>query len=136
MTSIDTEVHAAASFPDKMNLAVQLLKNLSLGHATGILTKTASYTIKDNDPDTVVVGAITALAHATFTLPTCADNTGRCLTFIVGGDPGSNNVVIDGEGSETINGATTKTNSTQYNCITILCDGTEWFIVNAEGTWT
>lgn len=136
MTSIDTEIHSASSLPDKFNLGLQLLKNISLGHATEILTKTANYTVKDNDPDTVVVGAITALAHTTILLPTAADNSGRVITVIVGGDPGSNNVIVDGEGSETINGATTKTNSTQYSSISVLCDGTEWFIVAAEGTWT
>ena len=101
-----------------------------------ILSKTANYTITDTDPDIVVVGAITALTHATFVLPTAADNTGRIITIIIDGDPGAYNVVVDGEGSETINGATTKTNSVQYSFLMLLCNGVGWDIIGSAGTWT
>lgn len=39
-------------------------------------------------------------------------------------------VTIDGDGSETIDGATTKKMMTQYEMMEISCDGTEWHIVN------
>lgn len=38
--------------------------------------------------------------------------------------------------TETINGATTKTNSDQYSYLTVLCNGTGWNIVGSSGTWT
>jgi hypothetical protein len=98
------------------------------------LTKTASYTVLDSDPDVIFVGDLSA--HATITLPTAADNTGRTITVIVSGDPGSYNVVVDGEGTETINGATTKTNSDQYSVLEVTCNGTAWFIRNSIGTWS
>ena len=99
-----------------------------------ILSKTANYTIADTDPDIVVVGVISA--HATITLPTAADNTGRIITVIIDGEPGAYNVVVDGEGAETINGAATKTNSVIYSYLRLLCNGTGWDIIGSGGTWT
>lgn len=99
-----------------------------------ILSKTASYTITDTDPDIVVVGVISA--HATITLPTAADNTGRIITVIIDGEPGSYDVVVDGEGAEKINGAATKTNSVIYSYLRLLCNGTGWNIIGSGGTWT
>ena len=99
-----------------------------------LLAKTANYTITDTDPDIVVVGALSA--HATITLPTALDNSGRIITVIIDGDPGAYNVIVDGEGSETINGAATKTNSDQYSYLTLLSNGTRWNIIGSAGTWT
>jgi len=42
-------------------------------------------------------------------------------------DASGNAVTLDGNGSETIDGSTTKTISTQYDSITIQTDGTEWW---------
>ena len=99
-----------------------------------ILSKTANYVITDTDPDIVVIGVISA--HATITLPTVADNTGRIITVIIGGNPGAYNVIVDGEGAETINGAATKTNSDQYSYLRLLSTGAAWLIVSSSGTWT
>jgi len=99
-----------------------------------ILNKTENYTITDTDPDVVVMGVISA--HATITLPTAADNVGRIITVIIGGNPGAYNVIVDGEGAETINGAATKTNSDQYSYLRLLSTGAVWLIVGSAGTWT
>jgi len=99
-----------------------------------ILSKTADYTITDTDPDIVVIGVISA--HATITLPTAADNIGRIITVIINGEPGAYNVIVDGEGAETINGAATKTNSVIYSYLRLLCNGVGWDIIGSAGTWT
>ena len=99
-----------------------------------VLSKTANYTITDTDPDIVVVGVISA--HAIITLPTAADNTGRIITVIIDGEPGAYNVIVNGEGAETINGAATKTNSVIYSYLRLLCNGTGWDIIGSGGTWT
>jgi hypothetical protein len=39
-------------------------------------------------------------------------------------------VTLDGNGGETINGEATKTLVTQYEAVTITCDGSEWFITS------
>ena len=44
-------------------------------------------------------------------------------------DATSNAVTIDGNGSETIDGATTITITSQYESVTIVSDGQDWFIV-------
>ena len=41
----------------------------------------------------------------------------------------ANDVIIDGDSSQTINGATTVTMSSQYNYRTIISNGTEWFVI-------
>jgi hypothetical protein len=98
------------------------------------LTKTAGYTVTDTDPDVVFIGSIGA--NATFVLPTAADNAGRKIMFVIVADPTTYNVIIDGEGAETINGAASKTNSDQYSMLEVLCDGAGWYITGSQGTWT
>ena len=39
------------------------------------------------------------------------------------------NVIIDGSGAQTIDGAATFTLTTQYESVTIVCDGTNWHII-------
>jgi len=103
------------------------------GHRAAQLAKTADYTITDTDPDIVVVGALGA--HATITLPTAADNIGRIITVIIDGEPGAYDVIVDGEGAETINGAATKTNSVRYSYLRLLCNGVGWDIIGSGGNW-
>lgn len=65
----------------------------------------------------------------TFTLPAAASSTG--LWFIFKKIDGSvNPVIIDGNGSETIDGALTKTLSVAYASITVYCTGTAWYILS------
>ena len=116
-------------------VSIDATKKLTCGPiAERQLAKTATYPILDTDPDIVVVGTLGA--HATFTLPTLADNQGRTITIVIGGDPGANNVIVDGEGAEKINNATTWTNSDQYSYLKVFAGPTEWLIVGSVGTWT
>jgi hypothetical protein len=38
------------------------------------------------------------------------------------------NVTIDGDGAETIDGSATKVLTTQYQCLGLICDGSNWHI--------
>lgn len=67
-------------------------------------------------------------APRTITLPAAAGVTRRIYT-IIKSDVSANTVTIDGNASETINGALTKVISTQYAGCTIQCDGSNWFII-------
>lgn len=80
---------------------------------------------------TVIVDA-TAGAK-TMTLPAAADNYGLILT-IQKDDASSNAVIVDGNASETINGATTFSLLNRYEAITIQCNGTGWRIVSIYST--
>jgi hypothetical protein len=87
------------------------------------LDKSADYTITDTDANTVFV--TTSTSTITITLPTVADNTGRIIT-IKKVDSGSGKITIDGEGAETIDGATTLDVEAQYGVWSGFCDGSEW----------
>jgi len=61
-------------------------------------------------------------------LPAVASSANRVLIFKR--TNASNNVTIDGNASETIDGATTKVLSSQYDSIMIVCDGSAWHILS------
>lgn len=99
------------------------------------LSKSADYTLLDADSNNVYVDA--SSATATITLPTAADNNGEFFWFELSTDPGEYNVVLDGEGDETIGGAATKTcTDAQYSYYFVYCDGTAYRLVASSGTWT
>jgi|GEM_PF-4903032 len=106
-------------------------------NGTGQFTSTAlSYTVTTktgNATLSVAEGGI-ILANSsggalTLTLPAAATSSGLWYTvkFI---DAGTNIVTLDGNASETIDGAATNTElDAQYDYITIVCDGSNWHIV-------
>jgi len=99
------------------------------------LTKTENYSVTDYDVDYFFVGNNTA--DQTLTFPTAADNIGRVITVIVSTDPGDQNFIIDGEGSETIDGATTKTTTDAAGSnYVLISDGTAWWEITHIGTWS
>lgn len=101
------------------------------GRQMATVTKTTTYTATVTDR-TILCDA-TAGAF-TVTLPTAAaayDSalaTGTVLTLIKT-DSGANAVTIDGDGSETINGATTQALAAQWDKLTIISTGTAWLII-------
>jgi hypothetical protein len=92
-----------------------------------VSAKSADYTITDIDGITTIL-VTTSTTDKTITLPTAADNTNR-LIRIKKVDAGIGNCIIDGEGSETIDGALTVTISSQWDSRSVQCDGTSWFVV-------
>ena len=64
----------------------------------------------------------------TVNLPAAASSSGRVLN-VKKIDATANTVTIDGNASETIDGATTKAISTQWSSFTIKCYGSAWFIL-------
>ena len=103
--------------------------NLTLAngmHRTDILSKSGAYTALITDD---IIKGDTNAAGFTILLPAAATATGKILTFIRTG-AGINALTIDGSGAETIDGAATNaTMDAQYDSLTILCDGIEWFII-------
>ncbi len=63
----------------------------------------------------------------TITLPPVADSTDVRIQ-VLKTDVSASGVVVDGDGSETINGATTYNLGSQYDFVSVWCDGVEWFI--------
>ena len=95
--------------------------------------KTASFTAWTDDiagsPKDIYFCA-SAGGNVTVTLPdaTAGDALlGRVVTIFK--VDAANDVILDGDGSQTINGATTVTMSSQYNYRSIISNGTEWFVI-------
>jgi hypothetical protein len=93
--------------------------------AYSITTKTTSYTATANDYTIVCnnAGAIT------ITLPAASGATGR-VYVIKKISAALNNVTIDPNASETIDGGATRVLTVQYESVMIQCDGTSWYILS------
>ena len=93
----------------------------SEGHK--VVSKTSDYTAANE----AIILADASSGDVTITLPAASSSTGR--TYSIKKTNSANNVIIDANGSETIDGATTKTLSAQYSKVTIVCDGSNWFVI-------
>lgn len=90
-----------------------------------VATKTTSYTATNSD---AVILCDASAAGITVTLPTAVGRLGRVYN-IKKIDSSSFTVTVDGDGSETIDDGTTAILTVQYESITIISDGTEWWIL-------
>ncbi len=93
--------------------------------------KNANYTITDTDGFDVILVTTGSGGDVTITLPTAADNTGRIIT-VKKVDSGTSGMVLDGEGSETIDGGLNTSAVAQYGYITVVCNGTGWNVLAAN----
>lgn len=114
--------------PTKIN------SNFRLRSSLNVVAKSANFTIWTDDaagsPKDVYL-VTTAAATITVTLPTAVSGdaaAGRTVT-IMKADAGGGSITIDADGSEVINGATTKSVATQFHYVTLVSDGTAWFII-------
>lgn len=90
-----------------------------------VSTKTAAYTIEQGDK--IILGNATG-GPFTVTLPPAAQYEGKQF-IIKKTDASANAVTIDGNGSETIDGALTVALSTQYESRTVVSNGSNWSII-------
>lgn len=100
-------------------ITTRQIKRRSVSKTTGTYTLDHTYDVVKCDCSG---GAIT------LNLPAAADRTGWSYT-IKKTDSSANTVTIDGNASETIDGATTQVISYQWTSLTIVCDGTGWYII-------
>ena len=97
-----------------------------------VLSKTANYTVSTNDGDNVQVNVDATSGAATITFYAASGNTGKIIT-VKKTDSSANAVTLDGNASETLDGATTLTLSAQYDSATLVCNGTNWIKASAIG---
>lgn len=95
------------------------------GSGYTVVTKTAAWTETATSGSKIIL-CDTTTAGFTVTLPTAVGNT---ATITIKKILGSNNVVVDGAGTETIDGGLTATITRQFESITIISNGTNWFII-------
>lgn len=91
-------------------------------------TTAIDYTVLNTD---VYVEITNTAAPRTITLPTAASATAGRMFIIKdqSGGAGTNNITIDGNAAETIDGAATKVINTNYGAVTIICDGANWLVI-------
>ncbi len=93
--------------------------------ALSVTTKTATYTATASDYTILCNNTSGAI---TINLPAAAGCSGR-IYVIKKISAIFNNVVIDGNASENIDGSTTRTLTAQYETVRIQSDGSNWFIL-------
>lgn len=88
-------------------------------------TKTSSYTITGTD---VVVFANATSGSVTITLPTAASFSGYRF-YVKRTDGSGNSCSISRSGSDTIDGQTSISLDAQYTSLTLISDGSAWYII-------
>lgn len=107
-----------------------ILSSISAGNTgqtiSSIESKTGDYTLTTSDY--LILGDASS-GNITLTLPTAASMTNSSF-IIKKTDTSSNDIIIDADGSETIDGSTTVTllGPTQVSVV-IVSDGTNWYII-------
>jgi hypothetical protein len=106
--------------------AVEGKGTLKLGGGLTRVTvaKTGAYTATSSDH---VILCDASGGSFTITLPAASGVSG-IIYHIKKTDSSGNAVTVDGNASETIDGATTRIISTQYDSMMIICDGSSWHI--------
>lgn len=93
--------------------------------AFGTRTVTTTTTLVSSDHLVLVDATAGAV---TIELPPAASKEGFQIA-VKKIDSSVNAVTVDGSASETIDGATTKALSAQYDSVTVASDGTEWWVI-------
>ena len=95
-----------------------------------ISAKSANYTVTTGDAGAAITVDASGGAR-TVTLPPAATAGEGFKLVVKKADTSSNTVTIDGDGSETIDGATTRVLRLPYQSAALICDGTKWHVMAA-----
>ncbi len=124
-------VLATSAAGDPPSSSIWTIDNaLSLEQLWTTVVKTSNYPVVEADRDKVILVDSTS-GTVTITLLAAATAGDGFQVAIKKTDSSGNTVVIDGNASETIDGATTLTLSTQYDVALLVSNGTNWFVVNS-----
>jgi hypothetical protein len=93
-----------------------------------------------NDDDYTAIASDYLIAYTslstgrTVTLPAASTMTNKSIVIKdESGNAGANNITIDGNGSETIDGSATKAINANFGSITIYSNGSNWFVISTTG---
>ena len=98
---------------------------LDLAQRKVVNPQAVSYSVLDTDE---VILADSTAAIVTLALLTAVGRTGKKITF-KRINVGANDVIIDPNAAETIDGAATRTLGAQFDKVTIISDGANWLEV-------
>jgi len=90
-----------------------------------VVSKNSNYTAAEE----VVIMVDASGGGKAITLPKASTAKGRTY-YIKKIDGSGNNVIIAGDGAETIDGQASQGLGAQYNCMQVVCDGTAWHIIS------
>lgn len=123
-------VPESANRQDWPRLVAQSI-NSARGRLADLEAPFSSRTVTTSDTLTPADFLILADATAgalTVTLPVAANSRGA-LIVTKKTDASGNAVTVAGDGSETIDGAANVSLASQYDAVTVACDGSGWWIV-------
>jgi len=89
------------------------------------VTKNSGYTITASD---TVIFANASLSSVAITLPTAASFTGYRF-YVKRTDNSGNSCTVARSGTDTIDGQTSISLDLQYTCLTLVSDGSAWYII-------
>lgn len=104
---------------------VRQLPFVTAASRRNVVTKAATGSIALTEDVVLATGGAGGI---TLTLPSAVGRSGAIFD-IVKVDAGAGAVTVDGNGAETINGATTYSLSNQWDSVTIISDGTNWVVL-------
>lgn len=124
----DITIAAGANVINTTNTKTMTNKTLTTPTVNGVkftlpTAKTANYTATLTD---YYIPVDATSGNITVTLPAASGNAGLTY-FIYKTDASANTVIVDGDGTETINGVSTLTLLARYQHMRVECDGTNWF---------
>ena len=117
---------------DQLNTAIDGAFDTQASLYTTTSAKTTTYIVLTSDNGTLFLGDASGGAF-TFTLPTAASAADGFRIGFKKTDSSVNALTIDGNGSETIDGATTITVDNQFDEVLLVTDGTTWHIAGKKG---
>lgn len=101
--------------------------------AATIEAKSADYTVQLTDRGVLFVVDATGAAR-TITLPPVATAKEGFIVGVKKADSSGNAVIVDGDGTETIDGATTRSLTSQYDAEWFVCDGSAWQVFSRKAS--
>ena len=125
VTTVPSELSHLVSILNKRLKALEGKLRLDDNLRESVISKTAAYTATARD-QTILCNA--SSGAFTVTLPAAQGISGR-IYRIKKTDSGGNAVTVDGNSSETIDGATTNVLSSQYDVVELQCDGSNWHVI-------
>lgn len=108
-----------------LNLSNNSIKNLSASVSTAIETSGSL-----SDKDASIIPLNSSGGPITYTINTSLMSSGKILIFKdIGGGASSNNITIEPEGGETIDGSSSHIISQDYGKLKIFCHDNNWYII-------
>ncbi len=124
-------VLATSAAGDPPTSSVWTIDNaLSLEQLWTTVAKTSNYTVLDTDRDKLILVDATS-GTVTISLIAAATAGDGFQIAVKKTDSSGNTVILDGNSSETIDGATTLTLSNQNEIAVLTCNGSNWFVTNS-----